>query len=196
MAAQIIDGKSIAADIQREVAEEGARLVKEKGVKPGLAVILVGDDPASKVYVNMKARTCVELGFHSESIALPADSTQERVASEIRRLNDDPSIHGVLLQIPVPDQLDADALILAISPDKDIDGLHPLNAGRLAMGLPGFVPCTPAGVIQLLLRSGVDPRGKKAVIVGRSNLVGRPLAQLLSLKRRGGDATVTICHSR
>jgi len=196
MAAQLIDGKAISADIQREVAEKAARLQQTQGIQPGLAVILVGDDPASKIYVSSKGRTCKELGFHSVTIEMPADSTQEQVAAEIDRLNHDPAIHGILLQIPVPEHLDDDALIHSISPDKDVDGLHPVNAGRLALGVPGFVPCTPRGVIELLMRTGNDPRGKKAVVVGRSNLVGRPLAQLLSLKRPGGDATVCICHSR
>jgi len=196
MTAQLIDGKRIAAEIHAEIAAEAARLLQEKGIRPGLAVILVGDDPASKVYVRSKGRACEELGFHSETIEMPAHSAQDQVAAQIERLNRDPSVHGVLLQIPVPAHLNAEALIHSISPEKDVDGLHPLNVGRLALGLPGFIPCTPQGAIELLLRSGINPKGKKAVIVGRSNLVGRPLAQLLSLKRHGGDATVCICHSR
>jgi len=194
--AQIIDGKAIAEQVIAEVGHRAQTLREKKGVVPGLAVILVGENPASQVYVRRKAEMCERMGFLSEVHRLPATATQAEVAERIGRLNTDPRIHGILLQMPVPDHLDGAALQEAIRPHKDVDGFHPANAGRLALGLPGFVPCTPLGVRELLVRSGIDPSGKTAVIVGRSNIVGRPLALLLMRKERGGDATVCVCHSR
>lgn len=196
MSATLIDGKAVAAKVQEEVQAEAAGLIEKTGVKPHLSVILVGDDPASQTYVGSKKRTCLKLGLSSEVITMPATSTQEEVAAEIDRLNADDKVHGVLLQLPLPKGLDEDALVQRISPDKDVDGLHPLNAGRLVLGLPGPVPCTPAGCVRLLIEYGVETRGKRAVIVGRSNIVGKPMALLLSRKAEGGDCTVTIAHSR
>lgn len=196
MAAAIIDGKAIAEKVLEEVAERAQTLIESKGVRPGLAAILVGDDPASQVYVRRKAKTCDRLNFHSEVHHLGADSSQQAVAQLIERLNGDPRIHAILLQLPLPGHLDENALLEAIDPQKDVDGFHPVNMGRLALGLEGFVPCTPLGVRELLLRSGVDPAGRLVVIVGRSNIVGRPLALLLMRKEKGGNATVCVCHSR
>ena len=189
--AQIIDGKKIAAEvrarIQREVAEIAAR-----GVKPGLAAILVGDNPASVIYVRNKRKACDEAGMYSEEHKLPEETTQADLRKLIARLNFDPRIHGILLQLPLPKQIHTDQILLEISPEKDVDGLHPLNVGRLTMGQPGFVPCTPAGVIELLDYAKIPIEGSRAVIVGRSNLVGRPAALLLMHR----NATITVCHSR
>ncbi len=189
--AQIIDGKTIAAElrarIQREVAEIAAR-----GVKPGLAAILVGDNPASVIYVRNKRKACDEAGMYSEEHKLPEETTQADLRKLIARLNFDPRIHGILLQLPLPKQIHTDQILLEISPEKDVDGLHPLNVGRLTMGQPGFVPCTPAGVIELLDYAKIPIEGSRAVIVGRSNLVGRPAALLLMHR----NATITVCHSR
>jgi methylenetetrahydrofolate dehydrogenase (NADP+) / methenyltetrahydrofolate cyclohydrolase len=196
MGARIIDGKATAAKVQEKVRAEAAELIAKTGVKPHLSVILVGEDPASQVYVRNKERTCIQLGMSSEVIRMPADSTQQAVEAEIDRLNADARVHGILLQLPVPKGLDEDALIERISPDKDVDGLHPLNAGRLVLDLAGPVPCTPAGCVQLLIEYGIETRGKKAVVVGRSNIVGKPMALLLARKGEGGDCTVTIAHSR
>jgi len=196
MSARIIDGKATAAKVQEEVRKEAAELIARTGVKPHLSVILVGDDPASQVYVRNKERACAQLGMSGEVVRMPATSTQQAVESEIDRLNADRRVHGILLQLPVPKGMDEDALIERIWPDKDVDGLHPLNAGRLMLGLPGPVPCTPAGCVRLLIEYGIPTRGKKAVIVGRSNIVGKPMALLLARKGEGGDCTVTIAHSR
>jgi len=189
--AGIIDGKQVAAQVQEEVAREVAAL-KEKGLTPGLAVVLVGDDPASQVYTANKERTARELGMHSVLHRLPATSTQDEVAELVMQLNRDPAIHGILVQSPLPKGLDMDAIIRLIDPLKDVDGFHPENVGRLWTGQDGLVPCTPAGVMRLLDAYGVDPKGKHAVVVGRSNIVGKPMAALLLARH----ATVTICHSR
>lgn len=196
MSATIIDGKAIAQEVTSEVERRARALTENKAVTPGLAVILVGQDPASQVYVRMKRQRCEELGFYSQDHDLDADVSQEKVAALIDALNADPRIHGILLQMPVPDQLDGQALQQAIDPHKDVDGFHPVNMGRLAAGMSGFVPCTPLGVRELLLRSGADPAGRFVVIIGRSNIVGRPLAMLLMRKEQGGNATVCVCHSR
>ncbi len=194
--AEIIDGKRIAAEIRAEVAEAVAKL-GERNVTPGLAVVLVGDDPASAVYVRMKAKACEEAGILSRVIQLPADTEQAELERTIDGLNADDDIHGILVQLPLPPQIEERSIVFRIDPKKDVDAFHPINIGRLAVGDPeAFRPATPAGVVELLMRSGCDPNGKRAAIVGRSNIVGRPLATLLSLNGAGGNATVTLCHSR
>ena len=190
----IIDGKKIAAEIRAEAAAAAAELSRA-GAPPGLAVVLVGDNPASLSYVAAKERACAACGIRSFPVRLPADATQERLLAEVERLNADPAVDGILVQLPLPRGLDEQAVIRAIDPAKDVDGFHPVSLGRLVIGLDTFVPCTPAGIVELLLRSGVDPAGKHAVVVGRSNIVGKPVAALLARKARGGNATVTLCHT-
>ena len=190
----IIDGKKIAAEIRAEAAAAAAELSRA-GAPPGLAVVLVGDNPASLSYVAAKERACAACGIRSFPVRLPADATQERLLAEVARLNADPAVDGILVQLPLPRGLDEQAVIRAIDPAKDVDGFHPVSLGRLVIGLDTFVPCTPAGIVELLLRSGVDPAGKHAVVVGRSNIVGKPVAALLARKARGGNATVTLCHT-
>lgn len=195
--AKIIDGKAIAAQVNKENAQEAAAVAEKYGMVPGLAVVLVGNDPASQVYVASKVKKCAELGFHSEKIVLPENATQQEVLDTVYSLNSNPAIHGILVQSPPPPQIDEQAIINAIDPAKDVDCFHPENVGKLLQGdLSGLLPCTPWGVIQLLLRSGIDPAGKHAVVLGRSNIVGKPMAALLMAKGKGGDATVTVCHSR
>jgi methylenetetrahydrofolate dehydrogenase (NADP+)/methenyltetrahydrofolate cyclohydrolase len=197
MSAQIISGRDISAEIRAELAEEVGRLVEEHGVTPGLATVLVGDDPGSQMYVGMKNKAARALGIHSRQINLAADASQEELLGVVAGLNADPEIHGILVQFPLPDPLDELQVIEAIHPTKDVDGLHPINAGRLVSGSEDFfAPCTPAGVVEMLLRSGHDPEGKHVVVLGRSNLVGQPAANLFLRKARGGNATVTVCHSR
>jgi methylenetetrahydrofolate dehydrogenase (NADP+)/methenyltetrahydrofolate cyclohydrolase len=193
MTAQLIDGQAIAAQIYEEIQAEVAEL-KKKGITPGLATVLVGENPASQAYVQSKQRTCTECGFDSIGEHLPADASQEQVEALVRRLNEDPAIHGILVQLPLPKHIDEEKILSAISLDKDVDGFHPVNIGRLSMKgrEPLFVPCTPAGAIELLVRSGVEIEGKEAVVLGRSNIVGLPVSMLL-LHR---NATITICHSR
>jgi len=190
---KLISGKEIGASINEELRKEVDQL-KSNGIEPCLAVVLVGEDPASEVYVRNKKRTCGEIGIRSIGHDLPASTTQQELEDLVQSLNDDPAVHGILCQFPLPKGLDETRVILAISPDKDVDGLHPLNAGLIAMGQPKFISCTPFGVLQMLKRSGISTSGKNAVVLGRSNLVGRPIATLLSSK--GWDATVTVCHSR
>jgi len=191
MAARIIDGKAIAAELRRGLAPRAAALAA-RGLRPGLAVILVGDDPASQVYVRNKVRACAETGIDSRQVALPATVRETELLAAIAALNADPAVHGILVQLPLPRGIDAARVIEAIDPAKDVDGFHPVNAGALLAGRDGFVPCTPAGIMVMLERAGFDPAGKRAVVVGRSNIVGKPIALLL-LQR---DATVTICHSK
>ena len=193
MTAQIIDGKGIAQTIQDEVAQEVVNL-KAQGIQPGLATVLVGENPASQVYVRMKHRRCEEVGIYSIGHTLPVEASQAQVEDLVRQLNSDPKIHGILVQLPLPDHLDEEAILNAVSLEKDVDGFHPVNIGRLAMKgrTPLFEPGTPAGCIELLDRIGVEIEGKEAVVLGRSNIVGLPVSMLL-LKR---NATVTICHSR
>lgn len=194
-AEKIIDGKTIAAEVNRETAAEVASITKDFGARPGLAVVLVGDNPASKVYVSSKVKRCQELGIYSEKIVLPAETSQSELLQVIARLNSNPMIHGILVQSPVPKQIDEQAVVDAICPDKDVDCFHARNVGRLWLGdFSGFLPCTPWGVMQLLERSGIATAGKHAVVLGRSNIVGKPMMALLSAK--GADATVTLCHSR
>ena len=190
---ELISGKAIGTSINDELRKEVEQL-KSNGIEPCLAVVLVGKDPASEVYVRNKKRTCTEIGIHSIGHDLPASTTQEDLENLIQSLNDDSEVHGILCQFPLPKGLDETRIIQAISPDKDVDGLHPLNAGFIAMGQPKFISCTPFGVLQMLKRSGISTSGKNTVVLGRSNLVGRPIATLLSSK--GWDATVTVCHSR
>ena len=196
MMAEIISGKQIAEKVCEEVQEEVDKL-KLRGVTPGLAVVLVGDDAASSVYVAMKERAAKSLSIHSRQLTLPKETTSAEVEGVISGLNADPEIHGILVQLPLPEQIDENVILSCIDPAKDVDGFHPMNVGRLSVGEPNVVaPCTPAGVIELLMRSGFDPAGKHVVVVGRSNIVGRPLATLLTSRGRGGNATVTIAHSR
>ena len=197
MAAKIIDGKAIAEQVNRETAELAAKLFAERGVKPGIAVVLVGSDPASQVYVNSKDRKAGELGFNSLKIDLPAATSQITLLTEIARLNRDPQVHGILVQSPLPKHISEKEIILAIDPAKDVDCFHPYNVGKMLIGEPdGFLPCTPWGVMMLLERSGINPAGKHAVIIGRSNIVGKPMMAMLVQKAKGADATVTVCHSR
>ncbi len=194
MSARIIDGKQISADIRQELLEETGRLRAERGVTPGLAVILVGEDPASQSYVTAKERACHETGIFSDDNRLPASITQEELLALIAEKNADPRIHGILVQLPLPRHIDTDAVIAAISPEKDVDGFSPVSLGRLMLGQPTFISCTPHGIIQLLLRTGVKTDGAHVVVVGRSNIVGKPVANLLFQKAAGGNATVTVCH--
>ena len=188
--AELIDGKKISQDLKDEVKEKVAEL-KAQGVEVTLAVILVGNDPASTVYVGNKKKACEYTGINSKSFELPEDTTQEELMKLIKDLNEDDSVNGILVQLPLPKHLDEDKVIRAISPDKDVDGFHPESVGRLSIGVPGFVSCTPAGVIELLKRSGTVLDGANAVVVGRSNIVGKPMSVLLLRE----NATVTICHS-
>lgn len=168
-----------------------------RGVRPGLAVVLVGNDPASEVYVRSKGRASEEAGMHSVTVMLPAEATQEELLAHVTGLNADPAIHGILVQMPLPPQIDAEEVIHAVAPEKDVDGFHPVNVGKLLAGdRSGFVPCTPAGVVVMLEEGGVETSGAECVIVGRSNIVGKPMAALMMQQRKGGNATVTICHSR
>ena len=190
--AQIIDGKAISAAVRAEITEETKTFVENTGVTPGLAVIIVGTDPASQVYVRNKRKACTEVGFYSEAYELPEETTQEALEALVDQLNADPKIHGILVQLPLPRHLDEQRILLRISPAKDVDAFHPYNVGRIMIGDYHYLPCTPAGVMELLKRSGVDCNGKECVVVGRSNIVGKPMAMLL-LQANG---TVTICHSR
>ena len=195
MPARIIDGKAISDQIWSEIAVETAAL-KQRGIIPGLGFILVGENPASKSYVRAKGKACEQVGFYSLTKEMPKETTQAELMDGVNRFNRDPAIHGFLVQLPLPGHLDETAVIEAISPGKDVDCFHPYNVGSLAAGKDVFAPCTPAGVVELLLRTGFDPAGRHVVILGRSSIVGRPLATLLSRKGRGGNATVTICHSQ
>ncbi|HUI06708.1 MAG TPA: bifunctional methylenetetrahydrofolate dehydrogenase/methenyltetrahydrofolate cyclohydrolase FolD [Verrucomicrobiae bacterium] len=197
MTAKLIDGKAIAEQINAETAAEIARLKSEKRPTPGLATILVGDNPASASYVAMKDKMCARLGLHSERINLPASTSQGELLAIIDDLNFKREIHGILVQSPLPKQISEDTIFSAVDPGKDVDGFHPLNVGKLALGDPtGFVPCTPAGVHELLIRSGVKLDGAHVVVLGRSRIVGRPLSLILSQKAPNANATVTVCHSR
>ncbi len=187
----IIDGKKISADVRAQVAAETAQL-KEKGIVPGLAVIIVGDDPASRVYVNNKKKACAEVGFYSEEHALPASTTQEELVALVQELNGRKDINGILCQLPLPKGLDDKAVINAIAPEKDVDAFHPSNVGRIMLGEYSFLPCTPAGVMELLHSAKVEISGKECVVIGRSNIVGKPMAMQLPHE----PGTVTICHSR
>lgn len=190
--AQLIDGKALAQDIRQSIAQDIEALVGRTGVRPGLAVVLVGDDPASAVYVRNKKKACDMAGLYVDDYTLPATTTQEELLKLIRQLNADPKVHGILVQLPLPPQIDSQTVLNAVSPDKDADGFHPYNIGRLVAGDPLFVPCTPKGVIRMIESTGQAIEGKRAVVLGRSNIVGKPVAILLMHRH----ATVTICHSR
>lgn len=195
MAATIIDGRLMAADIRAEIAQGVSELRAQSGVQPGLAAVLVGDDPASAVYVRNKRKACDDAGMVSETFALDASTPQDEIVALVRRLNADERFHGILVQLPLPGHVDERDVIAEVSPDKDVDGIHPVNGGRLLEGRPRFVPATPSAVQTMLTRSGADPAGKHVVILGRSNIVGKPLAALLMQKAPGGNATVTLCHT-
>lgn len=190
--AKIIDGKAISAQIRSEIKQKSAEFEARYGFRPGLAVIIVGDDAASQVYVRNKRRACEEVGFYSEAYELPANTSQEELNALVDRLNADDKIHGILCQLPLPKHLDENEVIMRISPDKDVDAFHPYNVGKIMIGDYSFLPCTPAGVMALLERSGIDVCGKECVVVGRSNIVGKPQAMLLLHK----SGTVTVCHSK
>lgn len=194
--AQIIDGKKIAAQIRGELKMRVNALAGKQGIIPGLAVITVGDDPASLTYVRMKERACAEVGISTRQISFPAEVAEEQLLRTITELNADRAIHGILVQLPLPGRLDEHRLLSAIAPRKDADGFHPVNIGRLLLGMETVPPCTPAGIVELLERSGGSWNGRNVVIIGRSNIVGKPLAAMLMQKGSGGDATVTLCHSR
>jgi len=193
--ARIIDGNAVGKAIREELKAEVAQL-KARGITPGLTVVIVGEDPASHVYVKMKGKAANELGMASDTIRLPATTPQDELMALVDRLNADPAVHGILVQMPLPKPLSGDAVIDRIDPRKDVDGFHPVNVGKMVIGDPtGFKPCTPWGVIELLKRAGVDPGGKHAVVVGRSMIVGKPVANLLMQKAKGANATVTVCHT-
>lgn len=194
MSAQIIAGKEVSAQIREELKARVAAL-KSKGILPGLGVILVGEDPASVSYVTGKAKASEEIGIFEQTVKLPADASEDEILKTVDGLNMDPRFNGLLVQLPLPKHVNPDKVINLISPEKDVDGLHPVNVGKLLRGEPCPLPCTPYGVIQLLVRSGNSPDGKHVVICGRSNLVGKPLAALLIQKKKGANATVTICHT-
>ena len=189
---QLINGKEISAQIRGEIREKCEAFRQSHGYVPGLAVIIVGDDPASQIYVRNKHRACEEVGFYSEIHALPASTTQAELLALIDSLNEKTNIHGILVQLPLPKHLDETEVLLRINPKKDVDGFHPFNVGQLIIGNPTFLPCTPAGIMELLKRSGIDPSGKNCVVIGRSNIVGKPIAALLL----AANGTVTVCHRK
>ncbi len=195
MTAKIIDGKAIAEQMRLELKDEIA-ILRDKGIVPGLGVILVGEDPASVSYVSSKEKACRDIGIFSDDNRLPADTSEQELLALVDRMNKDPKIHGILVQLPLPKHIDENKVLLAISPEKDVDGFHPINVGKMVVGEDAFLPCTPHGVIQLLLRSKVKISGAHVVVVGRSNIVGKPVANMLVQKKDTGNATVTICHTR
>jgi methylenetetrahydrofolate dehydrogenase (NADP+)/methenyltetrahydrofolate cyclohydrolase len=196
MTAKIISGKDVAAEIRVEIKAETDKLIADKGVRPGLVTILVGADPASMSYVTAKQKAAKELGFHSIQDSPPADIPEEDLLALVDKYNQDPEIHGILVQLPLPKHIDESKILYAIDPDKDVDGFHPVNVGKLMIGEAKFLPCTPAGIQQLLIRSGTVIEGAEVVVVGRSNIVGKPIANMLIQKQDGANATVTLCHTR
>ena len=196
MSARILSGTDLSAEIRSETAAGVTEMQHKHGVTPGLAVVLVGDDAASAVYVNNKQRACEQAGLHSDSAHLPGTATEGEILAAVHAFNDDPRVHGILVQLPLPEGIDQHLVIEAIDPDKDVDGIHPYNLGKLLQGRPDFPPCTPAGIVELLMRNGHDPGGANVVICGRSDIVGKPLAALLMQRGKGGNATVTVCHTR
>lgn len=194
MTARIIDGKQIASDIRNELKKE-ITILKQKGIIPGLGVILVGDDPASKSYVTAKERACEEIGLHSDDNRLPKGTTQSELIALVKKMNADPKINGILVQLPLPKHINESDVLMAIDPLKDVDGFHPVNVGKMMIGEKAFLPCTPHGVLKLLERSGVKTEGAHVVVVGRSNIVGKPVANLLIQKKKNANATVTVCHT-
>ena len=193
---RILDGKALSETIKGEIADEVRDWVAAGNPAPHLAAVLVGEDGASRTYVDHKVRSCARVGFESTLIQRPADITQEELLEIVHGLNDNPAIDGFIVQLPLPDHLDAQAVIESVDPAKDVDGFHPVNMGNLALGLPGFVPATPAGIMTMLERSGIDTQGKHAVVIGRSSIVGTPMSLLLSRSGQPGNCTVTLCHSR
>jgi len=196
MTAQIISGTEIAKQIRQELEQEIAELKAKHNLVPGLATVLVGEDPASQVYVRQKEKTSLALGIYSERHDLPAGTSEEELLALISRLNKDPKIHGILVQLPLPRHINETKVLYAIDPKKDVDGFHPVNVGKLMIGEPDYLPCTPHGIQQLLIRSGVKIEGAEVVVVGRSNIVGKPIANILLQKKAGANATVTVCHTR
>ncbi len=196
MPAQIISGTEIARQIREELKQEIAELKEKHNLIPGLATVLVGEDPASQVYVGQKEKTCLALGIYSERYDLAVDTSEEKLLTLIDKLNKDPKVHGILVQLPLPRHINETRVLYAIDPKKDVDGFHPVNVGKLMIGEPDYLPCTPHGIQQLLIRSGVKIEGAEVVIVGRSNIVGKPMANILLQKKEGANATVTVCHTR
>ena len=196
MDSKIIDGIGLSRQVKSEESDSVKRLKMETGRSPGLSVVLVGDDPASAIYVRNKQRGADEVGILGETISMPKSATENEVIRGVNELNSDPNCDGILVQLPLPEHIDEGRVTLSIDPLKDVDGLHPFNSGLLAAGEPRFVPATPGGIVQMLVRTGNDPMGRHVVVLGRSNIVGRPLSNLLSLKGKGGNATVTVCHSQ
>jgi len=196
MTAQIISGSEVAKEIREELKQEIAELKEKHSLVPGLATVLVGEDPASQVYVGAKEKTSKALGIYSERHDLPAETSKEELLALIDKLNKDPKIHGILVQLPLPKHIDATEVLYAVDPKKDVDGFHPVNVGKLMIGEPDYIPCTPHGIQQLLIRSGAKIEGAEVVVVGRSNIVGKPIANILLQKQEGANATVTICHTR
>ena len=196
MTAQIISGKDVAAAIRAELSNEVAELKAKHGVTPGLATVLVGDDPASVSYVTGKGRACQELGMNSLQFTLPAQTSEEELLKLVAQLNADPEVHGILVQLPLPKHIDEGRVLYAVDPDKDVDGFHPVNVGRLVIGQERFPPCTPAGIQEMILRSNTPTDGAEVVVVGRSNIVGKPIAVMMFQKKAGANSTVTICHTR
>ncbi|WP_455392350.1 bifunctional methylenetetrahydrofolate dehydrogenase/methenyltetrahydrofolate cyclohydrolase FolD [[Eubacterium] cellulosolvens] len=196
MVAEIISGKEVSKTIREELNQKIAALKSEKNVTPGLAVILVGEDPGSVSYVTAKGKAAEELGIFEETYRMPEDTPEADVLAKVEELNNDPRFHGILVQLPLPKHIDEEKVLLKINPDKDVDGFHPMNVGRMVVGKAAFLPCTPHGIQELLMRSGNDPAGKHVVIVGRSNIVGKPMMNILVQKAEGANATVTVCHTR
>ena len=194
LAARILDGKLISAEMRAEIQAEVTKL-SEAGTTPGLGVILVGNNPASRSYVTAKEKACEQVGIYSKEIRLEATCTQQELLDQIEEMNQDETIHGILVQLPLPKHIDESAIIMAIDPSKDVDGFHPVNVGKMVIGEKAFLPCTPHGVLHMLMRSGVETKGAHIVVIGRSNIVGKPLANLLLQKREGANATVTLCHT-
>lgn len=195
MAAKLIKGAEISKEIREEITKELQELKEKHGLTPGLATILVGDDPGSKVYVGQKEKACAKLGIYSERTDIPADTSEADLLDLVKKFNADPKIHGILVQLPLPKHINADRVIYAIDPDKDVDCFHPVNVGKLVIGTGRFLPCTPHGIMELLRRSGTTTEGKHVVVVGRSNIVGKPIANLMLQSPPGGNATVTLCHT-
>jgi methylenetetrahydrofolate dehydrogenase (NADP+) / methenyltetrahydrofolate cyclohydrolase len=195
LTAQIISGTEVSRQIREELKAEVAALKAQYNLVPGLATVLVGDDPASKVYVGQKEKACQELGLYSERRDIPGTTTEEQLLALVDKLNKDPKIHGILVQVPLPGHIDENRVLYAIDPEKDVDGFHPVNLGRLMIGDADFIPCTPHGIQQLLIRSGIKTDGAEVVVVGRSNIVGKPIANIMLQKAQGANSTVTICHT-
>ncbi len=194
MPAKIIDGKAIAETMRNEMQAEVKQLISQ-GITPRLEVVLVGEDPASQVYVRMKGKDCESIGIASETHRLPEETTQEELLALVGKFNSDPAVHGILVQLPLPKHIDEETILNAIIPEKDVDGFHPVNVGKMVIGEPGFLPCTPHGVQQMLIRCGIETKGKHAVVVGRSNIVGKPMANILVQKKEGANCVVTVVHT-